>query len=210
VKDWEDIRTAPIGSIRDRAILNRFYARIMGSTVPPGVGGMGYSVIVGERAEDGALSEYYVLDEFESPNIRDLIQWSVACWRPYGPSVWFGDPRAVASRQFVQDFNTSMGVGFAFTPSVLADMPQLYSYILPTVQSLLKPTQRRAFLGTSLVRKYLSRIKLDELISMKPGDMPAVEALGVLLSEAEHQIKGLDFEDDMTRAESYAPKSVFR
>lgn len=212
MSEWDEIRTAPLGSVRDHRVLNKFYRRILGSTVAPSKQ-KGYSCIIGERAPDGQPTEYYLLDEYENANLMSLIHWSVASWKPYRPEVWFGDPRNIAARQLVADYNQQLDVSFALTPSSISDMPQLYSYIIPVLRDLFSPKIRRAFMGQSLCRAKLASIKLDEIPAMRGGDLPAVEALGIVLLEAEHrrEIPLHLLEDDMSVANSYAqPNSLFR
>ena len=145
-----------------------------------------------ERHLDGY--DIYLLDEFESFDIRELVRQCGVMNFKYSPDQWIGDQKNAASSQFIEEMNResiqkhehelSFAVPkrqFSLCLTPMLEMKNLYSYILPQIKELLKHSQ--LFLKESKVVNYLRSIQESEISELEKGEYPAIEALAFAVLE---------------------------
>ena len=182
----ENIKTSKIGYSFSREQLSKECHLIYGGISLPGKQ-PGFAVVV--AADKKRHSDNYLLDEFESFDMRELIYQSGALDFKYLPSNWIGDYRNPAAAQFIEDFNNQSNrrrkFSLSWTP--LLDMEHLYSYIIPQLREFLKSKQ--LFLKDSKVVNYLRAIVENEITELELGAIPAVEALAFAVMELRDAIE---------------------
>jgi hypothetical protein len=166
----------------------------------------GFALVVGmDRKRHFDSHDIYLLDEYESFDIRKLVRQCVALDRKYfisytgysrtdSPGRWIGQSKNDAAYRLLQEVNDEFSRDsrddiddltyyFSIDPTPLYEMENLYPYILAEIKELLDPERRQLFLKESKVANYLSGINPEEVVDMQLGDYPAVEALGIVVAE---------------------------
>jgi len=134
--------------------------------------------------------EIYLLDEYESFDMQELINQCFVLDFKYSPERWIGDWENDAARKFIYESNQNnpnkRENRFSLTPTLMLEMKNLYSYILPQIKGLLKHSQ--LFLKDSKVANYL-RIREDEVSEFETGEYPAIEALAFTVLEMRRHVE---------------------
>jgi hypothetical protein len=185
---------------------------VWGAVAWPGKG-PGYAVVLAacrKAKQDGY--EFYLLEEFESEDVRLLVRKcgalnvKYAIPRPRGRRAdsggrWIGDVKHDAASRFIAEMNAEIGPGthtpaFELHATAILDMENVYSYILPAVKEMLSAERRRLFLKDGRIIEQLNGVEPDEMIDFKIGEYPAIEAVAFAAIEMQRQ---LWFEDDRHR-----------
>ena len=135
--------------------------------------------------------DIFLIDEFEHDDTRTLLRKLGPFNDDYQPERWIGDNKNNAARSFLGEMNSERNdldsqfddrdVYLTWSQILEDDNP--YQRIIPEIKILLPEENRRLYLGDSLAKTSLSNIKPDEIYTLKPGDFPAIEALGMAVIE---------------------------
>ena len=176
------IEAAELGCRFDLTELSRCTA-IYGFVAWPGKKNPGFAVVIGM-----IYSKMYLLAEYESSDIRDLIYKcgvlsSDFCFNiaPRGRR-WYGDYENPNAADFIQEMNQkNKDCPFTFYGSSdLSERDEPYSYLLPKLKGYLETSKKRLFLKESKVREYLMDIERNSQPSaLELGDYPAIEAVAI-------------------------------
>lgn len=156
-------------------------------------------VIAAVRRSDGF--EYWILDDFESHDVRALVRqcgaldlkywitWARDSLRGAPRGRWIGDDKHDAANKFIREMNEDFGRDardrpkFRLYTSQLLELEHLYEFIIPKIKNLANPKRRRLYFNDSQATIYLNDLEKFDLAELKPGDYPALEALGFGLNE---------------------------
>jgi hypothetical protein len=185
----------------------------------------GFAVVLAMGREKHFDSyDVYLLDEFESADIRLLVRQCGVLDCKYQPKTWVGDTKSMAADCFIREMNAEKQTDqrlwgeqylhmpapriFSLAGTLILEMERPYEYILPTLKALLDKDRRQLYLKTSKAIEYLSQIKADEIPFTEFGEFPAIEALCFAVIEMrnwESQDLGYDeVGQDDSLATSYA------
>jgi hypothetical protein len=229
--DW---KTVELGHPWSKEDLGRCFKAIFGGIAWPGQR-PGFAVVVGLSKEKHFDSyDAYLLDEYESPDTRELVRRCSVLDYKYEPARWIADPDNDAADRFLRELNEERtakapqdhGPGWRLIGSVpdplrllapwrspLFDEPRPYGYILPELKRLLAEDHRQLFLKNSRVRDSLAAVEPNELATLQLGTYPAIEALGFTVVELRDHGRALDNrepddDDEMQLAASYVTQSA--
>ena len=164
----------------------------------------GFIVIVGmvfDKHFDNR--DVYLLDEFESKDVRELVRQCGILDLKYQPRKWVGNNLNNAADRFIQEMNSEHEDRRNFyvhlTPIVEMDGP--FSYILPRLKEFLNKDRKQLFLRNSMTSNYLGSIQEEEIHALEIGDFPAIEALASAVDEirrceGRRKVRGRDRWDD--------------
>lgn len=174
------------------------YKRIYGGVAFPGKR-PGFAVVVGMiREEHFDSHDIYLIDEFESMDLRELIRECGVLDYKYKPEVWIGDSRNKAADRFIKEMNKEFKLsrrkfGLSLTP--ILDMKNPYQFICPKLKQLLNVKRRHLFLESSKVVGELSVIEPSEISEFDFGEYPAIEALAFAVVELGSRGSGMTVEE---------------
>ena len=181
-----DIQTAQITEKPETQDLEARYKRIYGAVAFPGKRS-GFAVVVGMIHEEHFEShDIYLIDEFESADMRELIRQCGVLDYKYKPEVWIGDRRNDAADRFIKEMNEefkSSRRSFGLSSTPILDMKNPYEFICPQLKNLLNEKRRQLFLGESKLVGELSVIDPFQIAEFEFGDHPAIEALAFAVVE---------------------------
>jgi hypothetical protein len=190
------VETAPLGCPFTPYQLRKDCRAIYGAVCWP-TRRAGFAVILAiPRPARAGESEMHLLAEAEADDLYELIHKCDALDTAYEPGIWLGDDKNAAAAQIMAELSAARQPAHPFDeyevrrtfssvcPMPLQEMESPYSYILPMLKGLLRTDYKRLFLKNSRVIGYLSQVKPDEIPYMKPGEYPAIEALGFVVREA--------------------------
>ncbi len=181
-----ELETVKLGQDLTTEELKTRHKQIYGGVAWPGKH-PGFAVVIGmdhERHFDN--HDIYLLDEFESSDIRELVRQCSALDYKYQPAIWIGDTRNDAADRFITEINRELHSAenlqahrryFHICSTQILDMQHSYQYVLPELKRLLDKDHRQLFLKDSHVINYLSEIDPSEIPTLEFGDFPAIEAL---------------------------------
>jgi hypothetical protein len=186
---WDGLRDQPIAMRLDDADKRQF-ADIAGGVSYPGKR-PGFAVIAGLRTIDrGEHCEVYVLDEFESVDLRKLLHWCHATGSRYNIDQdpdrffrWAGDDKHATTGRIVGEINDeNRGQPHRDTLSIcgsslLDSGVAFYAYIPPIIKDRREQSPQSLFTRGSPVENYLNSIQSDHPADLRLGDYPAMEAL---------------------------------
>jgi hypothetical protein len=186
---WDGLRDQPIAMKLDDADKKQF-ADIAGGVSFPGKR-PGLAIIAGLRTIDrGEHCEVYVLDEFESVDLRKLLRWCHATGSRYNvapdpdrPFRWAGDYKHVTAGRIVGEINDEnrsqphRDTLSIYGSSLLDSGVAFYAYIPPILKERREQSHPSLFTRGSTVESYLSSIQSDHPADLRLGDYPAMEAL---------------------------------
>ena len=221
----QDIKTTPLNYAHTDVELRNQTKIIYGSVSWPAKR-PGFVVVAAMLYEKHFDShDIYLLAEYESFDMRELVRQCGAMDARYKPAMWIGDNKNNAADRFIREMDDEMQASATPTaarrscylcPTILCEMQQLYSYILPNLKGVLEPERRMLFLKESKIINYLSAIEEGEIADLQFGDFPAIEALAFAVIEMRNHYppeKPINLDaprDDQTDlAMSYATKSAF-
>lgn len=190
--DYKTIELGHTFRIPDLPIL---FKAVWGGVAWPGKR-PGFAVVIGMSHEPHSDShDIFLLDEFESFDMRELIRQCGAMDLKYAISLpdysgksgqWIGDFENDAASRFIQEMNddSKMHRGqFNLSPTLMLEMENLYSFVLPQIKGILNPDRRMLFLKNSKILSSLSEIESDEITELEIGAYPAIEALAFAVIE---------------------------
>jgi len=176
----------------------------------------GFAVVVGMEQEKLSIpSEHrhvYVLDEFESEDLRHLLRQCRALGFKHGPERWIGNSRHDAAQRFICEMNAESKDSaqpyakykqkFNLTATCILDMEHPFPYILPELKRMLGPNEKQLFFGQSKIAEYLTAIQAEEIPDLEFGEFPAIEALGFAVIE---MIRAAKYESDRLARPRHRP-----
>lgn len=184
--------TAKLGQGWDREDLEFHFTSIYGGVAWPGKH-PGFAVIVAmSRFKHFDNYNIYLLDEFESEDIHQLVQQCGVLNYKYQPSAWIGDTKNDAADHFIRELNKELELPasankqrhhFTLTATPILNMQCMYQYIFPAIKRLLDKDRRQLFLKNSKIIDYLSTIESSGISTMEVGECPAIEALAFAVIE---------------------------
>jgi hypothetical protein len=186
---WDGLRDQPIAMRLDDADKKQF-ADIAGGVSYPGKR-PGFAIIAGLRTIDrGEHCEVYVLDEFESVDLRKLLHWCHATGSRYNIARdpdqffrWAGDGKRAAAGRIVGEIDDENSRQphrdtLSICGSTLLDSGvKFYAYIPSIIKDRREQSHPSLFTRGSPVEKYLNSIQSDHPADLRLGDYPAMEAL---------------------------------
>jgi hypothetical protein len=155
----------------------------------------GFAVVIGmDHKPHFDSHDIFLLDEYESFDMRQLIRQCGVLNIKYLPHRWIGDYKNDAASRFVEEMNreyeqknrngyTKHMERFDLNPTLMLEMESLYAFILLQIKDLLAPERRMLFLKGSKIVNYLSVIEESEIAELEPGEYPAIEALAFAVIE---------------------------
>jgi len=181
-------------------------------------------VVVMVKEEHLDNHDIYLLDEYESWDVRELVRkCGTFDYIYHRPRVWIGDRTNNAADYSIREMNIENTLPakksqeqrrmFSLSTTPLLEMNYLYQYILAQLQNLLKEDTRQLFLKDSTIKNYIRDVEASnsEVAKYELGEYPAIEALAFSVIEMRRfgQLRDSDsYVDDMTVANSYATQSV--
>jgi len=205
--DAVDLREIELGHAFTYIELSTHFRAVWGGVSFPGKR-PGFAVVVGMGRERHFDShDIFLLDEFESFDIRKLVRqcgafdlkYGISLHSGYGPALgrWVGDFKNDAASKFIEEMNAEQHRDgsaegrepFSLTPTLMLEMENLYSFILPQLKDLLTAERRQLFLKGSKIASYLSEIEDTQISELKSGDFPSVESLAFAVIEMRDHIR---------------------
>jgi len=196
-----DMRTTKLGTTFSDPSVRAQCAAIWGAVAWPGKEQAGFAIVAAMYREEH-LGNYdiYLLDEFESYDVRDLVRQCRVLDMKYEIHLydyryrhnealyrWVGDGQHDAASRFIQEINKSQDQSrrFRLRSTPILEMEHPYHYMLPQIRELLNPKRQQLFIKDSMVWAYLNEIgdKEDQIAHLEIGSYPAIEALGFLVVE---------------------------
>ncbi|MFC1634237.1 hypothetical protein ACFL5Z_05295 [Planctomycetota bacterium] len=201
-----DIKTSELGHVFTYQELQNQCWAVWGGVAFPGKR-PGFAVVVGMGKQKYFDShDIYLLDEYESIDIRKLVRQCGALDRKYFISYtgygrrglqgqWIGDHKNGAASRFIEEMNNEFGRvyhdiddyinswHFSLCSTRLFKLERPYQHLLPQIKNQLNPEQRQLFLKDSKVTSYLADTEGSEMAELELGDYPAIEALGFAVAE---------------------------
>jgi hypothetical protein len=186
---WDGLRDQPIAMRLDDADKKQF-ADIVGGVSYPGKR-PGFAIIAGLRTIDrGEHCEVYVLDQFESVDLRKLLLWCHAAGSRYNIAPdpdrtfrWAGDYKHAAAGRIVGEINDEnrsqphRDLLSICASSLLDSGVGFYAYIPSIIKERREQSHQSLFTRGSTVESYLNSIQSDHPADLRLGDYPAMEAL---------------------------------
>ena len=170
-----DIKTAPLGYEFAKAELKNQSRTVCGGVAWPGKRPGFVVVLAIVYSDERKLWEIYLLDEFESPYMRELIRQCGLLHSKYEPYRWYGDTTNDSAGEFMYEMRYDSD--FRLYETDVIEMEPFFRHVLEKLQELRDSEHRRLFLKDSKVRNYMAEIEQDEVATLKRGEYPALEAL---------------------------------
>lgn len=193
-----DIQTAQSTEKPETQDLEARYKRIYGAVAFTGKR-PGYAVVVGMIHEEHFDShDIYLIDEFESADMRELIRQCGVLDYKYKPEVWIGESRNDAADRFIKEMNKEFKSSrrtFSISLTPILEMKQPYEFICPQLKHLLNEKHRQLFLGDSKLVGELSVIDPFQIAELEFGEHPAIEALAFAIIELRNRGPGMTPEE---------------
>jgi hypothetical protein len=208
-----NIRTAPIGHPFTHMELMSQCKAVWAAVAWPGKR-PGFAVVVGmDREPHFDSHDVFLLDEYESFDMRQLIHQCGVLSLKYSPDNWVGDHENDAASRFIEEMNAEQQQAnrndpaiyrerFSPNPTTMLEMENLYPYILPQIKDLLNDKRRQLFLKDSKVLSYLSQVEEGEITDLELGAYPAIEALAFAVIELREHIR---VEEEVARRPQHSP-----
>ena len=200
-EDRPTIKNAELGYTFSLNELNCQCLAIHGAVAWPGKQ-KGFVIVIGMTRD----REMYLLEEYESENIPDLVEKCGALNSKYDVFKtysnfpcqyrWFGDYKYVAASKFIDKMNRKSrpDLRFSLTRSLMLDDDEsFYPFIFAKLEGeYLKKDKKRLFLKGGKVQSCIAGFDLpgSEIYKMRVGDCPTIEAVAIaaieLQSTADH------------------------
>jgi hypothetical protein len=180
------IKTAELGHTFTHLELKKECRAICGGVAWPGKR-PGFAVVLG-MGNDKHFDSYdiYLLDEFESTDMRELVRQCGVLDLKYEPDMWIGDNRNDAADKFIWEMSNERGKPddsqiimrcLSICSTKILEMAFPYHYILPELKHMLDIGHRQLFLKDSKTVDSLAAIEPQEISTLEIGEFPAIEAL---------------------------------
>lgn len=199
-REITDLKTAELGYGFDAQDLRNQSKLIYGGVSWPGIC-PGFAVVVAMSIYKHFDSyDIYLLDEYESEDMRKLVRQCGVLDFKYQPDCWIGDNRNDAADHFIREMNRENEPDedegrrpnkrrrFSLRSTPILSMECSFQYILPEIKKLLDEKRRQLFLKGSKVLDYLGTIRPEEILSIEFGDFPAIEALAFAVIEIRRSV----------------------
>ena len=189
VRTEEDIReelrnshfiTAPLGHPFSQRELEIRCKGVYGGVAFPGER-PGFAVVIAMDNDKHLDShDIYMLDEYESFRMREIVRQCGVLDYKYAPAMWIGDRKNGSADRFIREMNEDLKLPdsahkqrrrFSLTSTSLLEMERPYPYILDTLKELLRPDnqRRQLFLKDSKVKSYLGEIESSDIAGLPAG-----------------------------------------
>jgi len=189
-----DMQTAQSTDKSETQGLEARYKRIYGAVAFTGKC-PGYAVVVGMIQEEHFEShDIYLIDEFESADMRELIRQCGVLDCKYKPEVWIGNRLNDAADRFIKEMNKEFKSSrrfFGLRSTPILDMKNPYEFICPQLKHLLSKKRRQLFLEDSKLVAELDGIDPFQISEFEFGDHPAIEALAFAVIELRNRGHGM-------------------
>ena len=187
-----DIKASPLNHVFSPKELKQQCKAIYGGVSWPGKR-PGFVAIVG-MSRNKHLDNYdiYLLAEYESIYIREIVRQSGVLDFEYQPKVWYGDNQNDAADEFIREMNQEFTSSensqehqrhFSVHSTRILEMEKVYPYILESTRRLLDKNRRQLYLKESKILGYLNNISPLDASALEFGDYPALEALAFSVLE---------------------------
>ena len=202
-----DLRTIELGHAFTYIELSIHCRAVWGGVSWPGKR-PGFAVVIGMDYKPHFDShDIFLLDEYESFDLRKLVRqcgaldvkYGISLRGGYGPAPgrWVGDFKNDAASRFIFEVNAEQHRDgseqgrepFNLTPTLMLEMENLYSFLLPQLKDFLTADHRQLFLKDSKIVGYLSEIEDAQISELLPGEYPAVESLAFAVIEMRDHIR---------------------
>ena len=181
-----DIQTAELTDKPETQDLEARYKRIYGAVAFTGKR-PGFAVVVGMIHEEHFEShDIYLIDEFESKDLRELIRQCGVLDYKYKPEAWIGNRLNDAADRFIKEMNKdfkSSRRSFELSLTPILNIKNPYEFICPQLKHLLNEKRKQLFLGESKLIGELSVIDPFQIAELEFGDHPDIEALAFAVIE---------------------------
>ena len=167
------------------------------------MGGWEPAVVAMDKKRHFDSYNIYLLDEYESFDTRKLVRQIGVMDLKYGIirnkkcisdslDRWIGDNKNEAAERFIKKMNNqnkNTHHKITLRQTMLLEMKNVYSYILPQIKELLNTDRRLLFLKNSKILDYLSEVEEIDISDFKLGEYPAIEVLGFTIIEMWNKVK---------------------
>ena len=153
----------------------------------------GFAVVVG-MGKKRHLNSYdiFLLEEYESFDIRELVRQCGVLNFKYRPSLFFGDWKNDAAGHFIDELNednrqkrerdsTIPRRQFELSYTPMLEMERLYQLILPQIKELCRLKQ--LIIKEGKIANCLRSIQENEISELELGNHPSIEALAFAAME---------------------------
>jgi len=205
---WQDVKEAELGREFDIRHLRSCCRAVYGGVAWPGKR-PGFAVVLATsqlKQDDTGSYEICLVDEYESSDMRELVQQCGCLDVRWEPDLWVGDTHNGAAEEFIFRMNQDSERYFDLGPACFLDMQPVYPYILSTLKGMLGEKNRRLFLKDGKVINYLGEIEPGKIAELGRGDFPAIEALGDAVEEALYRAKTPEFTQTHTGDAGFGPE----
>ena len=212
---FQQLAEIPIGAGHGPAELHAHYEVCIGGVAWPCKEMEGYCLVLGmSRLRDRGVHQIYLLDEFQSEDVREIIAKMGAMTVKYRPQRWIGDEGNMAAMKLRYEWNhrnadQDEDYWLAISRSPVLDMDRPYQYLLPQIKQLIGKDHRQLWLKAGNVTNYLGIIDPAMVSEMKIGANPAVEALGYAVMGVQGCIKDVDQRMGPATMGGSRPQSAF-
>lgn len=197
-----DYRKTQIGEVLNKNEMRGRCLTVWGGVAWPGKRPGFVVVLLMDNKQHLGGHDIFLIDEFESFDTRELVRqigamdvkYGILGYEQYDPESmdsWIGDNTNDAADSFIAEMNDQIDrkhEQMILSYTMLLEMKNVYSYILPFIKDLLNTEKRLLFLKDSKVIDYLSEIEEIDMAELKIGDYPAIEALGFTAIEMQNQV----------------------
>jgi len=177
------IQDRPISEDIDDKERSKLYKTIIGGVSWPAKQ-PGYAIVLGcARETINSAWCAYVVDEYESEDIHDLVHQCCILDQKWSPDRWLGDPDNDAAFEIITQVNRTYAetdlrwIGFKLCPPLVLEHKRPYEYMMTQLVYLMNKKRIRLYLKNAIVRNYMSSILPADLPVLKFGDFPHTEAL---------------------------------
>jgi len=183
-----DIKELELGHVFQDGEIKRLFKDIYGGVSWPGER-PGFAVVIGmDKRHHFDSHDIYLLDEYESFDMGQLVQKCGLLDFRYHPTCWIGDRTNDAADYLIREMNDWYSRrykewSFSLSSTPMLKMEKLYQCILHKLKELRSEKCRQLFLKNSKILDYMSEIDLREIAKLELGEYPAIEALAFAVIE---------------------------
>jgi hypothetical protein len=170
-----DIKTTQLGHEFTQAQLRNQSRAVYGGVAWPGKRSGFVVVLAIVYSDERKLWEIYLLDEFESPYMRELIRQCGLLHSKYEPYSWVGDTKNSSAEERMYEMKDDSG--FSLNETDVIEKVPFYQYVVDELKDLRDEEHRRLFLKNSKVLNYMAEIEQGQVAELKRGEYPPLEAL---------------------------------
>lgn len=178
------IKTAELGYTFSRNELSLQCVAIFGAVAWPGTN-PGFAVVIGMDP----YNKMYLLEEYESESIAELVNNCGALDLKFHSCRWFGDGKHDAAAVFINELNRKNRKRFSLNGTSILDMSHPYRLMLDKLKGEYLKTDKKWLVlkEESRVKNYLSSIEPSKITKMELGEYPAIEAVAIAAIELQDE-----------------------